>query len=318
MTTTVKLGVFGLVLVAVFAAALAAGSAVGPVSAADRAHRAASHGNETDMAGMAGMAGMPGMDHAAATVTTMAGMADGGLPQGLALSAAGYTLVPTATALAAGQPAPFSFRITGPDGRPVTAFTPVHDKELHLVVVRRDLAGYQHLHPARAPDGTWSMALTLPAPGAYKAFADFEPAGHPEMTLAVDLLAPGAFVPEPLAAPAATSAADAYQVALAGQLVAGQASALTFTVSRDGGPVTDLQPYLAAYGHLVALRVGDLAYLHVHPGGTPGDGHTPAGPQVTFHAEVPSPGAYRLFLEFKAAGTVHTAEFTVVAGRAAP
>ena len=40
---------------------------------------------------------------------------------------------------------------------------------------------------------------------------------------------------------------------------------LTLTVTKDGQPVTDLQPYLGAYGHLVALRAGDLAYLHVHP-----------------------------------------------------
>ena len=50
---------------------------------------------------------------------------------------------------------------------------------------------------------------------------------------------------------------------------------LTARVTRDGEPVTDLEPYLAAYGHLVALREGDLAYLHVHPDGEPGDGVTP-------------------------------------------
>jgi hypothetical protein len=78
--------------------------------------------------------------------------------------------------------------------------------------------------------------------------------------------------------------------------------------------VTDLQPYLGAYGHLVALRDGDLAYLHVHPDGAPGDGRTAAGPQVTFYAEVPSSGSYRLYLDFQHAGTVRTAEFTAVAG----
>jgi hypothetical protein len=91
---------------------------------------------------------------------------------------------------------------------------------------------------------------------------------------------------------------------------------VTLTVSRDGVPVTDLQPYLGAYGHLVALRDGDLAYLHVHPDGTPGDGRTAAGPQITFYAEVPSNGAYRLFLDFQHRGVVRTAEFTAVAGAA--
>ena len=85
-------------------------------------------------------------------------------------------------------------------------------------------------------------------------------------------------------------------------------------MTRDGEPVTDLQPYLEAYGHLVALRAGDLAYLHVHPDGAPGDGTTPSGPDITFYAEVPSAGAYRLYLDFQHGDEVRTAAFTAVAG----
>ena len=98
---------------------------------------------------------------------------------------------------------------------------------------------------------------------------------------------------------------------MAGQLVAGQESQLTLSVSKDGAPVTDLQPYLAAYGHLVALRSGDLAYLHVHPAGEPGDGVTPAGPGIAFYATAPSAGDYRLFLDFQHNGVVRTAAFTM-------
>ena len=66
----------------------------------------------------------------------------------------------------------------------------------------------------------------------------------------------------------------------------------------------------------MALRQGDLAYLHVHPEGEPGDGKTKPGPGITFFAEAPSPGAYRLYLDFKHDGEVRTAEFTVYAGGA--
>ncbi|WP_278258289.1 hypothetical protein [Nocardioides convexus] len=85
------------------------------------------------------------------------------------------------------------------------------------------------------------------------------------------------------------------------------------TVSKDGAPVTDLEPYLGAYGHLVALRGGDLAYLHVHPDGTPGDGTTEPGPEVVFYAAVPSAGTYHLYLDFQHNGVVRTASFTVTA-----
>jgi hypothetical protein len=89
---------------------------------------------------------------------------------------------------------------------------------------------------------------------------------------------------------------------------------LTLTVSLAGRPVTDLQPYLGAYGHLVALRDGDLAYLHVHPDGEPGDGRTRPGPGITFYATVPSAGSYGLFLDFQHQGVVRTAAFTATAG----
>ena len=84
-------------------------------------------------------------------------------------------------------------------------------------------------------------------------------------------------------------------------------------MSRGGVPVTDLQPYLGAYGHLVTLREGDLAYLHVHPGGEPGDGTTRPGPDVEFGAEVPSAGRYHLYLDFRHDGVVRTAPFTLEA-----
>ena len=77
--------------------------------------------------------------------------------------------------------------------------------------------------------------------------------------------------------------------------------------------MTDLQPYLGAFGHLVALRSGDLAYLHVHPDGEPGDGSTKPGPDVAFGAEVPSAGDYHLYLDFKHDGVVRTAQFKVTA-----
>src|SRR6185436_5875058 len=136
------------------------------------------------------------------------------------------------------------------------------------------------------------------------------------LTLGVDVAAAGAYQPQPVPAPARTADVDGYRVELAGDLVPGTASKLTLRINRGGTAVTDLQPYLAAYGHLVALRDGDLAYLHVHPDGAPGDGRTPAGPDITFHAEVPSTGVYRLYLDFQHGGVVHTAEFTAVAGAA--
>lgn len=161
-------------------------------------------------------------------------------------------------------------------------------------------------------DGTWQATVDLAEPGEYRVFADFRPAAAERgYTLGHDLSVAGTHRPRELAAPTPTTTVEGYEVTVSGDVRAGSTSQLSFRVSRDGQPVTDLEPYLGAYGHLVALRGDDLAYLHVHPDGEPGDGRTKSGPAVTFFAELPSDGQYRLFLDFQHGGRVRTAAFTV-------
>jgi hypothetical protein len=163
------------------------------------------------------------------------------------------------------------------------------------------------------------VPLDLTDAGVYRVFADFTPADREDnLTLGADLSVAGTYRPQPLPATTRTAEVDGYTVTLAGDLVAGKESELTLSVSRDGRPVTDLQPYLEAYGHLVALRDRDLAYLHVHPAGSPGDGTTEPGPGITFYATAPSEGSYRLFLDFRHADRVRTAAFTVTVGSGHP
>lgn len=232
---------------------------------------------------------------------------------GLAVSEHGYTLELDSSILVPGVQS-ISFRINGPDGHPVNNFTASHEKELHFIAVRRDTAGFQHVHPMMDAAGTWSVDLDL-TPGNWRFFADFQPTGHSApMTLGIDAAVAGNYEPQPLPQIVSSVELGPYTVALDGELLPGQASDLTLSVSKNGQPVTDLEPYLAAYGHLVALRVGDLGYLHVHPEGEPGDGITAAGPNIVFMAVAPSPGHYRLFLDFQHEGVVRTAEFTMHAG----
>ena len=86
-------------------------------------------------------------------------------------------MVPESTTFPAGRAQAFRFQVLGPDGAPATSFVVLNDKSLHLIVVRRDLAGYQHLHPTMAPDGIWSVPLTLTGAGVWRAYADFAVAG---------------------------------------------------------------------------------------------------------------------------------------------
>ncbi|GAB4588885.1 hypothetical protein [Nocardia sp. IFM 10818] len=236
---------------------------------------------------------------------------DAGLPGGLRITQDGYTLDLAETIVGAGE-VDFRFRILGPDGRPVADYTPIHDRELHLIIVQRELTGFWHVHPELAADGTWAVKLNLPAAGAYRAFTDIAPqALGRTITLGADFAIPGDYAPQPAPEPTRTVTVDGYEVTLDGDLVPGEGRLLTLAVTKDGAPVTDLQPYLAAFGHLVVLRAGDLAYVHVHPNGEPGDGVTAPGPDITFHTVVPGPGTYRLFLDFKHGDVVRTAAFTL-------
>ncbi|MGQ5263420.1 hypothetical protein ACTWLT_22050 [Micromonospora sp. ZYX-F-536] len=292
MNTVTRLSGFALGLAAVFGAAYGIGQVAGPAAPVAESRHDGGAAHEPG-------ASDPG-EHDESVDR---------IPGGLLVSDRGYTLEPLTAP--AGE---FAFRIGGPDGRPVTRYDVAHDKRMHLIVARRDLSGFRHVHPDLAPDGTWRVASPLAGPGQWRAFADFTPTGAEPLTLGVDVTVPGALTERPLPAPASSTTVDGYTVTLTGTPQPGRTSPLTLTISRDGQPVTDLEPYLGAYGHLVALRRGDLAYLHVHPDGTPGDGRTRPGPAVTFLAEVPSAGSYRLYLDFRHGGAVHTAEFTVVAG----
>lgn len=292
LNTGTKITAFAVVLAASFGTAYGLGAALDPVRAP------------------AAGANAPGAAHAH---DDTAGEASAAPPAGgLAVSEAGYTLELLTPRIASDRPAELRFLIRDADGGPLTSYRRTHEKELHLILASRDLTGYRHLHPVRAADGTWSTAVSLPRAGDYRVFADFTPAveGSRNLTLGTDLSVAGDYRPATPAPASRTATVDGYTVTLGGSLRPGAERELRLTVAKDGREVTDLQPYLGAYGHLVALRAGDLAYLHVHPGG----GDTAPGPDVSFDATAPSAGTYRLYFDFRHKGTVRTAAFTVTTG----
>lgn len=226
-------------------------------------------------------------------------------PAGLQATQDGYTLSLDRSVVESGPDVPVAFTISGPDGSALTDYDIMHTEELHLIVVRRDLTDFQHVHPTRNASGTWSTALDLTRRGPYRLFVDFTPAGGENITLGAELTVPGDYRPQPLNTPNVTSRVDGYTVTLAGAVTAGSNSTVSLMIEQNGREVTDLEPYLGAYGHLVALRSDDLAYLHVHPE----DG--PPGPTVDFAVDAPTAGTYALYLDFQHGGVVHTAEFTI-------
>jgi hypothetical protein len=225
--------------------------------------------------------------------------------RGLAVSEGGLKLELEQAELSRGRESELRFRIVGQDGQPVRDFEVEHDKRMHLIVARRDLTGFQHLHPRLGRDGEWSTQVALGEAGSYRVFADFKRGGESQ-TLASDVAVDGQADFRSLPPPKNTAdTGDGYRVRLdAGRPVAGKETELGFSVTRGGRPV-QVEDYLGAKGHLVALREGDMAYLHVHPVES-----APGAEAIRFATEFPSAGRFRLFLQFKHEGEVHTAAFT--------
>lgn len=236
---------------------------------------------------------------------------------GLSLSAYGYALSPITAPTSVGEAGELRFQIADERGAPLTAYENSHEKDLHLIVVRTDGSEYRHVHPTLDDrTGLWSTPWEWAEAGSYRVYADFVPAagdGPDKVTLTRTIDVAGEITPAPVTEAKTTDEVDGYTVTVDGNLTAGSTSELTLSVYRGEEPVTALEPYLGAFGHLVALRGGDLAYLHVHAEGDEPKAGDTAGPDITFFADAPTAGRYLLYLDFQVDGQVHTAEFALEA-----
>lgn len=231
----------------------------------------------------------------------------------------------TPSAPRAGEPTGFRLLVADPTTRqPVADYVPVHDKRFHLFVVSQDLEHFAHIHPEQQPDGSWAIDHTLSKPGYYRVYSDFLPMGGTPQVIARTVATQG--YKGDLARSIATLVPDrAFIKTVDGTtlrltfepspIAAGVTTKLKYEVSADGRPVTDLEPYLAAWGHTLVLSEDALEYIHAHPIEylPPDAAEAKGGPTITFDALFPKPGRYRLWTQFKRHGIVSTATFTVEA-----
>ena len=286
LNTTVRLALFAGLLALVFAGAALAGSALDPDVDGETASSEPLEGRHSAGGGHGAAADAHSTSREAPA-------------KGLAQAAGGLSLVIDDPNEVTARMR-LRFRIVNEKGATVRDFDVEHARRMHLIVVRRDLSGFQHLHPKQTADGGWTLPLRLASAGTYRVFADFSSGGQ-SYTLGTDLQHGGRFVPRELPHPASTARTDTgLEVRL--EQARGE---VRFTVFDDGRRVKDIEPYLGARGHMVALREGDLTFLHVHP-----ESEASEGGDIRFAVEYPSEGRYRLFLQFKLDGRIHTAAFT--------
>ncbi|WP_308639781.1 hypothetical protein [Paenibacillus silvisoli] len=201
--------------------------------------------------------------------------------------------------------------LTKRGGDPIESFDLNHEKLLHLMVVSEDLSFFSHIHPEYKGKGRFEIEAVIPAGGKYRLIADFKPAGGDSMTKMTWVTLDG-----PAASPVPVEPdkslideADGATVSLKIDRLAAKAdTTLTFDITDTaiGQPVTDLQPYLGAIGHVVVLSENGEKYVHVHAEGEQG-----SGPTALFETSFPGAGIYKIWAQFQREGRVFTVSYAV-------
>jgi P-type Cu+ transporter len=227
----------------------------------------------------------------------------------------------------AGEPARLVYRLSTKDGQPLKDVGLSHEAWIHLVVMRDDLTGFQHIHPQ--PTGTpgeFALDVVFPTAGRYALNSEFKRRGALRdiafrRVVAVEGVAPAR---ADLREDRSAKVVGGVRVELHGDAHVGEMSELEFVFSNaaTGAPVRDLQPYLAAAGHVIVASEHLYTIQHGHGEAKDAAGNeiwprpgTKFGPEIGFHHRFAAPGLYRLWGQFQTAdGQVLTVEFVVRAG----
>ncbi|AUD14928.1 MULTISPECIES: hypothetical protein [unclassified Planococcus (in: firmicutes)] len=171
------------------------------------------------------------------------------------------------------------------------ALTETHEKRMHLVITSAGLETFLHVHPIENASGDFEVEVELP-PGRYLAFADITPVG---MTYVIEpiTITVGKVTETPSIDWEMLAERDSATKKVEGKtvtfhhpkLTAGKSAALSFDLNGE----TPL-PYLGALGHVVVLDEQGEKFIHVHP---------VSEDKPVFEAQFPSPGFYKLWVEFK-------------------
>ncbi|AFZ23508.1 hypothetical protein Cylst_1208 [Cylindrospermum stagnale PCC 7417] len=213
------------------------------------------------------------------------------------------------------QPTPLVIDIRDSAGKAVSKFDTFQEKLMHLIVVREDLASFDHVHPDYKGNGRFEVNASFPTPGSYTLISDYKPSGNKESVSLMKLTIPGSTpLPKDLEKFEKTKILSSTKVNLTPAdktIKAGKEVTLKFDIkdAKNNQPIKDLQPYLGEKGHLVIIKssspltVSD--YIHAHA-----LKDTPEG-QVQFMTKFPQAGTYKIWMQFNRNGKINTADFWV-------
>lgn len=194
-------------------------------------------------------------------------------------------------------------------GRAIEGFSTVHEKEMHLLAIKKDLSVFLHLHPNYLGKGRFQIKTIFPKAGRYKLFADFLPEGASQQLASHELVVTGAESNEEIDADKVLKkkVADLEIELILPEAKVNEHLKLIFALSDgDGNPINELEPYLGSAGHVVIVSEDMNEFLHVHPS----DENT-NGPEVEYMTSFPRTGRYKIWGQFKYKGELYTVPFVI-------
>ncbi|PGY06823.1 hypothetical protein [Bacillus sp. AFS031507] len=210
-----------------------------------------------------------------------------------------------------GKQVPLNIQVKNKVGKPIKDFEVEHEKLMHLIVVSEDLSNFDHIHPEYKGDGSFTVTPNFPSGGEYKLFADFVPKGADKKVKAYVVTVAGnkGTTSQLTEDKERTKVVDGKEVTLKfDHLMTGMDLTMTFTIkdAKTKKPITNLQPYLGAVGHVVTISSVTDTYLHVHP-----LDEKAKGPEAKFMTSFPTSGLYKIWGQFQQNGKVFTVPFTI-------
>lgn len=216
----------------------------------------------------------------------------------------------------AGQPFPLKLQIKdSKSGETVKAFDIAHEKYFHLLIASKDFEWFLHEHPVMEPDGTWVINVAFPAEGEYLVYGDVAPVGKGSMILMNKLKVSGKKPTWKVnwTANKGPVTDGTITATLGGDIQIGRMSQLVFDLkdATTGQPVTQLEQYLGAHGHLMIFSQDGMTTVHSHPASGKATDDLLAQGKVAFNARIPKAGKYRAFAQFQRDGKIMTFKFTL-------
>lgn len=209
----------------------------------------------------------------------------------------------------AGQETEILLDIKDSSGKVIEDFAVIHEKEMHLLAIKKDLSVFEHLHPHYIGEGRFQVKTTFHKAGKYTLYADFLPKGANQQLASHELVVNGAedmeeVVPDKLLK---KKVDDLTIELIVPEAKVNEHLSLIFSLSdKEGNPITKLEPYLGSAGHVVIVSEDMNEFLHVHPA----DEKT-KGPDVEYMTSFPQSGLYKIWGQFKYKQKLYTVPFVI-------